>query len=98
MTDLQKHLYEQVLADHDYVVGLRRDFHRHPELGKEEFETAAAIERELDKIGVAHRRVAVTGVCAGSCGMIPLSLTGMPCMSVMNLEQKSAGIWISTGC
>ena len=71
MTDLQKYLYEQVLADHAYVVDLRREFHRHPELGKEEFETAAAIERELDKIGVAHRRVAVTGVCAEIEGTKP---------------------------
>ena len=71
MTDLQKVLYEQVLADHDYVVGLRRDFHRHPELGKEEFETAAAIERELDRIGVPHRRVAGTGVCAEILGTAP---------------------------
>ena len=64
MTDLQKYLYEQVLADHDYVVDLRREFHRHPELGKEEFETAAAIERELDLLGIPHRRAAVTGVVA----------------------------------
>ena len=64
MTDLQKHLYEQVLADHDYVVGLRRDFHRHPELGKEEFKTQAAIEWELDKLGIVHRRIAGTGVYA----------------------------------
>ena len=71
MTDLQKVLYEQVLADHDYVVTLRRDFHRHPELGKEEFETAAAIERELDRIGVSHRRVAGTGVCAEILGTAP---------------------------
>ena len=71
MTDLQKYLYEQVLADHDYVVDLRREFHRHPELGKEEFETAAAIERELDLLGIPHRRAAVTGVVAEIEGTAP---------------------------
>ena len=71
MTDLQKTLYDQVLADHDYVVRLRRYFHQHPELSGEEHETAAAIERELDKIGVAHRRVAGTGVCAEIEGTAP---------------------------
>ena len=64
MTELQKTLYEQVLQDHDYVVALRRHFHQHPELAKEEHETQAAIERELDKLGIAHRRIAGTGVYA----------------------------------
>jgi amidohydrolase len=44
------------------VVELRRDIHRHPELGFEEQRTQALIERELDAIGVEHRRIAKTGV------------------------------------
>ena len=68
MTDLERTLYEQVLADRDYIVAQRRAFHRRPELAREEFETAAAIERELDKLGVAHRRVAGTGVYAEISG------------------------------
>ena len=64
MTETQKRLYEQVIADHDYVVALRREFHRHPELAREEHETAARIERELDSLGLSHRRVAGTGVYA----------------------------------
>lgn len=64
MNELEKEIYEQVLADKDYVIGLRRQLHMHPELAKEEFETAKLIERELDKLGVEHRRVAGTGVYA----------------------------------
>ena len=64
MTETQKRLYEQVIADHNYVVALRREFHRHPELAREEHETAARIERELDSLGLSHRRVAGTGVYA----------------------------------
>lgn len=46
------------------VVELRRAIHRRPELGFEEFETAALVERELDSLQVEHRRVATTGVVA----------------------------------
>jgi amidohydrolase len=44
------------------VTELRRSIHRRPELGFEEHETAALIERELDVLGIEHRRVATTGV------------------------------------
>ncbi len=44
------------------IVELRRAIHRRPELGFEENETAALVERELDALGIAHRRIARTGV------------------------------------
>jgi len=44
------------------VVELRRAIHRRPELGFEENETAALVERELDSLGIEHRRIARTGV------------------------------------
>ena len=71
MNELEQNLYRQVQEDHDYVVGLRRWFHQHPELAKEENMTAERIERELDLIGVPHRRVAVTGVYAEIEGTKP---------------------------
>lgn len=54
-------LQDEVLSR---VVELRRDIHRHPELGFEETRTQGVIERELDAIGVEHRRCAGTGVVA----------------------------------
>jgi amidohydrolase len=53
------------------VVELRRAIHQHPELGFEEHETQALIERELDDIGVEHRRLAGTGVVGIVRGALP---------------------------
>ena len=53
------------------VVELRRTIHRHPELGFEEFETCALVERELEALGIAHRRVAKTGVVGVIRGKLP---------------------------
>ncbi len=57
-------IFEEIKADHEYVVELRRHFHKYPEVGKEEFLTAEKIESELDKLGIEHKRVAETGVYA----------------------------------
>jgi amidohydrolase len=45
-----------------HVVELRRAIHRRPELGFDVDETAALVERELDALGIEHRRLARTGV------------------------------------
>lgn len=43
---------EQALQQADYVVGCRRWFHAHPELGTKEYETTAYIKKELEAMGV----------------------------------------------
>lgn len=55
-------ILEELDQDKEYVIGLRRDFHRHPELGLQEFRTAGRIEEELEQSGIAHSRVGETGV------------------------------------
>ena len=55
-------LYDQVRAGREYLVSLRRDFHRHPELALQETRTAGVIERELDRCGISHSRIGATGV------------------------------------
>lgn len=55
---------QAVEQEKEYLVALRRYFHRHPELSQKEYHTAEKIEKELDVIGIPHKRVGETGVAA----------------------------------
>jgi len=44
------------------AIEIRRDIHRFPELGFEEERTAQIVERELQALGIEHRRIAKTGI------------------------------------
>jgi amidohydrolase len=59
------------------AVAIRREIHQHPELGFEEHNTQAIVERELDAIGVEHRRIAGTGVVAVVRGALPGHVAGL---------------------
>ena len=49
----------------DWIAGIRRELHQHPELMYEEIETGAVVRRTLDELGIAYRYpVAKTGVVA----------------------------------
>lgn len=71
MADAGTLLARAAEADAPYVVSLRRYFHENPELSKEEFHTAEKIEAELTALGIAHKRVAGTGVYAELKGEAP---------------------------
>lgn len=51
-----------VLDQKDYIIGLRRYFHKNPEVSFNEYKTAEKIEQELEILGIEHRRVGDTGV------------------------------------
>ena len=55
---------QYILEQKDYLIGLRRYFHAHPEPSLQEYETCRRIEEELDRDGIPHRRVGETGVYA----------------------------------
>ncbi len=48
----------------DELVALRRDFHSHPELGFEEYETSKKIKKFLETEGIEYKEAAGTGICA----------------------------------
>ena len=80
-------LQDEVLSR---VVELRRDIHRHPELGFEETRTQSLIEGELDRISVEHRRCASTGVVAIVRGTHPGHVAGLRAdMDALPITERS---------
>ena len=52
-------------ASAEWMIGLRRQLHRHPELAYEEFQTSALVCKTLDELNIPYRTgFAVTGVVA----------------------------------
>ena len=46
-----------------WIIKIRRELHRHPELMYEEFKTSELVRRELDKLGIPYESpIAKTGV------------------------------------
>lgn len=82
MNLLKEEIIKYTEEDFSYLTALRRDFHRHPEIGEKEYRTAERIEKELDELGLPHRRAAGTGVVAyldgTKDGMPPASDPGKP--------------------
>lgn len=46
------------------LVSIRRQLHRHPELGFKEFKTSALIQEQLQQLNIPYEQAAVTGVIA----------------------------------
>ena len=57
-----KDIQTQLAQETPYLIALRREFHRHPELSLREYRTAQRIEEELDRFGIPHTRIGETGV------------------------------------
>lgn len=72
------------------VVELRRAIHRHPELGFEEVQTQALIERELQSMHIEFRRVAKTGVVGVVRGARPGHVVALRAdMDALPIDERS---------
>jgi len=54
-----------------WIIQLRREFHRYPELSFEEYETQKRILKILEELGIEARKIADTGVLASIRGTLP---------------------------
>lgn len=65
-------IVHQVNAIEDWLIGIRREFHQHPELGLEEFWTSAKIAAMLQEMDIPYQhRVAGTGIVGMIRGKTP---------------------------
>ena len=87
---------ELIRKNKDYVISLRREFHKNPEASFKEFKTSKKIKEELDKMGIEYISCASTGIIATIKGYKPGKTVALRCdidaLSVQelnNIEYKS---------
>ncbi|MEN8244244.1 MAG: amidohydrolase [Thermodesulfobacteriota bacterium] len=96
---------EQVEKYREELINLRRDFHRHPELGFEEFRTADIIENYLKALGIATQRIAKTGVVGilhgaspGPVLMLRADMDALPIEEENDVDYKSQNKGVMHAC
>ncbi len=87
------------------LIDLRRDFHRHPELGFEEYRTAETIESYLGKLGLNTRRMTQTGVVAllegakpGPVLMLRADMDALPVTEENEFDYRSQNVGVMHAC
>ena len=91
---------------HDYVIQMRRDFHKHPETGFVETRTSGVIADELKRLGLqVHTDIAKTGVAgvldvhgASSTVAFRADMDALPITEENELEFKSQNEGVSHAC
>jgi amidohydrolase len=87
------------------LVSLRRDFHRHPELGFQEHRTAEKVEGYLRGIGLTTHRMAGTGVVAllegsqpGPVLMLRADMDALPIQEETEIDYRSENAGVMHAC
>jgi len=89
----------------DFIINTRRDIHRHPELGYQEFNTAKLIAEQLDEIGIPYQTgFAKTGVIAelkrgeGPTVLVRADMDALPIDEDTGLTYKSTTPGVMHAC
>ena len=87
------------------LIQLRRDFHRHPELGFNEYRTADVIENYLWSLGLQTKRMTKTGVVALIRGrkpepvlMLRADMDALPITEENDIDYKSQNKGVMHAC
>lgn len=91
---------------HDYIIKMRRDFHKHPETGFAETRTSSVIAEELRRLGLyVQTGIAKTGVVgilevggASSTVAFRADMDALPITEENSLEFKSQNEGVSHAC
>ena len=87
---------DESMSISDWIIGIRRELHEHPELMYEEFKTSELIRRELDKLEISYKHpIAETGVLAsigngnGPCVALRADMDALPIHEETDVPFKS---------
>ena len=91
---------------HPEIVSYRRHLHQHPELSFQEFNTQKYVEEQLNRFGIAHQRMAKTGVVALLEGRNPAKkvialradMDALPIVETNKVEYKSQNSGVMHAC
>ena len=94
-------ILDEALTLFDYAQTMRRDFHRHPELGFQEMRTAGVVSAELRRLGMeVTTGVAETGVVGlmdggrpGPTSMLRFDMDALPIQEATGRRIRFANIW-----
>ena len=89
----------------NWLIEVRRDFHRYPELGTEEFRTQAQICKYLTEMNVKYRTSFTTGVIADIEGedstktiALRADMDALPIIDTKNTDYQSKNIGVCHAC
>jgi len=98
-------MLNKVEAIKDFIINTRRDIHRHPELGYQEFKTAELVAKQLDEIGVPYQTgFAKTGVIAvlkrgmGPTVLVRADMDALPIEEETGLDYQSKTPGVMHAC
>lgn len=96
---------KEVTRLNDEVIDIRRDLHRHPELGFREFRTSEKVYDYLKQLGLDVKRITKTGVVAILYGpepnrtlMLRADMDALPVQEETNVPYKSVIPGVMHGC